>query len=353
MRGFCVPHGLAKVIRVVDFDDQTQPVEESAGRPSDGVIMRVLIAEDDVISLHLLESWVSKWGNDVVTVRDGQSAWELLRQENAPRLAMLDWVMPGLDGLEICSRLRAQVDCPYTYVILVTAKAQAEDVIKGLESGADDYVSKPVKPLELRARLQTGRRILELQQQLLDAQQELRIKATRDFLTGLWNRQAIVDFLERELRHSVRDSSAVGILLADMDHFKRINDTYGHLAGDVVLCETAQRMRGALRQCDWIGRYGGEEFLVVLPGCNYPEGLQSAERVRHAVAASPFTLPFGALPVTLSVGMTTTNGAEGVTTCHLLDSADQALYEAKNRGRNRVEYRALFDRPALLAEAIW
>jgi two-component system, cell cycle response regulator len=315
--------------------------------------MRVLIAEDDVISLRLLESWVGKWGHEVVAVRDGAEAWEMLRQEQAPSLALLDWVMPGLDGLEVCSRLRAQVDRPYTYVILVTARTQAEDVIKGLESGADDYVSKPVKPLELRARLQTGRRILELQEQLLTAQRELRIKATRDFLTGLWNRQAIVDFLERELRQSTRDGSEVGVILADLDHFKRINDTYGHLVGDAVLCETAARMRGALRQCDWIGRYGGEEFLVVLPGCNYPEGLRSAERVRQALAGGPFSLPIGMLPVTISLGMTTTNGAQGLTTHQLLDSADQALYEAKNRGRNRVEYRALFDRPEVLAEAIW
>jgi diguanylate cyclase (GGDEF)-like protein len=243
-------------------------------------------------------------------------------------------------------------DRPYTYVILVTARTQSEDIIRGLEAGADDYVSKPVRPLELRARLQTGRRILELQEQLLAAQHELRIKATRDFLTGLWNRQAIVDLLERELTHATRDGASVAVILADLDHFKRINDTFGHLAGDAVLCETAARMRGALRQCDWVGRYGGEEFLVVLPGCNYPEGVHTAERLRQALAEAPFTLGGHAVPVTISMGMTTTNAVAGVSPHKLLDCADQALYDAKHKGRNRVEFRAVFDRTHVLAELV-
>jgi diguanylate cyclase (GGDEF)-like protein len=315
--------------------------------------MRVLLAEDDVVSLRLLESWVRKWGDEVVAVSDGGQAWELLRQEPAPRLALLDWVMPGMDGLDIISQLRALPDRPYTYVILVTARTQADDIIRGLEAGADDYVSKPVKPLEMRARLQTGRRILELQEQLLAAQHELRIKATRDFLTGLWNRQAIVDLLERELTHAVRDGASVAVILGDLDHFKRINDTFGHLAGDAVLCETASRLRGALRQCDWVGRYGGEEFLVVLPGCNYPEGLHTAERIREAMAETPFALTGRTVPVTISLGLTTTNAAAGVSPHHLLDCADQALYDAKNRGRNRVEFRGLGDRAGVLTAALW
>jgi two-component system, cell cycle response regulator len=314
--------------------------------------MRVLIAEDDVVSLRLLESWVRKWGHEVVAVSDGSAAWEVFRQDNAPRLALLDWVMPGLDGVEICSRLRARTDRPYTYVILVTARTQAEDIIKGLEAGADDYVSKPVKPLELKARLQTGGRIVGLQEQLLKAQSDLRIKATRDFLTGLWNRQAIVDLLQRELNHAARDGGSVGVILADLDHFKRVNDTYGHQAGDAVLCETSNRMRAALRQCDWIGRYGGEEFLVVLPGCNYPEGLRSAERVRQALAGAPVSIPGGAVAVTISLGITATNGAHGFSPGQLLDHADRALYDAKNRGRNRVEYCGLSDRPDVLTEAL-
>jgi two-component system, cell cycle response regulator len=314
--------------------------------------MRVLIAEDDVVSLRLLESWVRNWGHEVTAVPDGSAAWEVLGQDHAPRLALLDWVMPGIDGVDLCTRLRAQKDRPYTYVVLVTARTAAEDIIQGLEAGADDYMSKPVRPLELKARLQTGRRILALQEQMLAAQSDLRIKATRDFLTGLWNRQAIVDLLERELNHTARSGSAVAVILADLDHFKRVNDTHGHPAGDAVLCETAHRMRGALRQCDWIGRYGGEEFLVVLPGCDYADGLRSAERVREALAAAPCAVPGGTVPVTISLGLTTTDGAAGISPNQLLDCADHALYDAKNRGRNRVEFRGLARRPEVLAVAV-
>jgi diguanylate cyclase (GGDEF)-like protein len=138
-----------------------------------------------------------------------------------------------------------------------------------------------------------------------------------------------------------------------LDHFKHINDTHGHQAGDAVLCETAHRMRGALRQCDWVGRYGGEEFLVVLPGCTYPEGMRSAERVRAALADEPFAVPGGAVAVTISLGMTTTDGIARISPNKLLDCADHALYDAKNRGRNRVEFRGIVRQPEVLSEALW
>ena len=192
----------------------------------------------------------------------------MAQQELPPQMLILDWVMPKIDGVELCRRIRARNRAPYQYILLVTAKDDKQDKISGLEAGADDYLTKPFDRSELHARLRAGRRILALQDDLIQAREGLRFQATHDVLTGNLNRGAILDLLRRELERAVRSQSAAGILLLDLDHFKKINDTYGHLTGDRVLKEVAQRIRGAVRSYDAVGRYGGEEFLVVLPGCD-------------------------------------------------------------------------------------
>jgi diguanylate cyclase (GGDEF)-like protein len=301
----------------------------------------VLIAEDDSVSRRLLEATLSKWGYDVLACADGSEAWQVLQRPDPPSLAILDWMMPRMDGVQVCREVRKRATEPYVYLILLTARSQKTDIITGLEAGADDYIVKPFDANELRMRLRAGRRILDLQTELIYAREKLRERATSDSLTSLWNRAAILEILQQELERAQRTDVPLSVVLADLDHFKRINDTYGHLAGDVVLREAAHRMRLAIRPYDHIGRYGGEEFLLVLPDCQVAGALALAERLRLAVGGDAMTLAEGLVAVTLSLGIATSDMAGEVHT--LLNTADTALYRAKHGGRNRVELATLED----------
>ncbi len=294
----------------------------------------VLVAEDDPMFRRILKSWLETWGYRVTLAEDGEKAWQILQQETPPELLILDWVMPGVDGAEICHRIRARQKTPYQYVLLVTAKDDNADVVAGLDAGADDYLKKPFDRHELRARLTVGRRILALQDGLIQAREELRFQATHDVLTGIWNRRATLDLLQREIERASRSQGTTGLLMLDLDHFKQVNDTYGHLAGDAVLRDVARRIMQVIRSYDFLGRYGGEEFLVVLPGCDRSHALQSAERIRSAVAGAPVLADQVEIPVTISIGVTavTANASEK----EVLAVADEALYQAKSSGRNRA-----------------
>ena len=219
--------------------------------------MKILIADDDPVSCRLLEKLLSKWGYQTITAHSGTEAWEVLQAEHAPRLVLLDWMMPGIDGLEICRRVRARSSQPYVYIMLLTANDRVGNLVEGLESGADDYLTKPFHPQELRARLRVGLRMLELESSLVEAREHLQFKASHDALTSIWNRGAIIELLERELSRARREGSSVGILLADVDHFKNINDTWGHLVGDEVLRAITGRLKAEVRSYDAVGRYGG------------------------------------------------------------------------------------------------
>ena len=297
--------------------------------------MRVLIADDDVIMRQLLAATVQKLAHDVTTASDGIDALKKLLAADAPRFAILDWVMPGLDGLEVCRELRKRVG-PYVYVILLTARAERKDMVTALDADVDDFLAKPFDTAELRVRLRSGARILDLQEGLLRSQEELRRLATHDHLTGTLNRRAIVDQLDVELKRASRNGTSVALILADLDHFKQINDEYGHSAGDAVLAEAAVRLRSVLRGHDVIGRYGGEEFLIVLPDCEPADAAAVAARACQAVSASPTESGGVPVRVTASAGVTTTRS--GATTLRtLIDAADEALYRAKAAGRNRSE----------------
>jgi two-component system, cell cycle response regulator len=299
--------------------------------------MKILVAEDNADFRFGLQHVLKGWGFEVVPVADGVDAWRRLREPDGPRIALLDWLMPGLDGPGVCREVRRRPAGPYIYLILLTGRADQQDIILGLEAGADEYLVKPVDLYELRARLRTGRRIIDLQEQLLAAQEALRHEASHDPLTGLWNRAATLDRLERELARGRREAKAVGALMVDVDHFKRINDTHGHPTGDAVLCELSRRLPGAVRPYDTVGRYGGEEFLVVLPECDAVRTAQLGERLRQAVDATPLDLPDGAIRVTISVGGAATGPPERADAVGLVRAADAALYRAKGGGRNRVE----------------
>lgn len=317
--------------------------------------MQILIADDSVVSRHLLDATLRKWGYGVVIACDGAEAWEKLQQEDAPALAILDWVMPGMTGPEVCRLVRQQAREPYTYILLLTSKSLKEDLIEGMESGADDYMFKPFDQHELKVRLRAGTRLVELQAQLLSAREALREQATKDSLTRLWNRSMILEILQRELSRGQRENEPLGVVLLDLDHFKVVNDTYGHIAGDAVLRESARRMQSAIRQYDSLGRYGGEEFLVLLPGCDGPSTLEKAEALRACLCSEPLLLIETSVALTASFGAISIPPGSGTTSESLIRKADEALYRAKNLGRNRVELlvdHAVAPRPALTFEAV-
>jgi two-component system cell cycle response regulator len=298
--------------------------------------MRVLIADDDDVMRHILEATLTKWGYEVVVARNGLEAWRLLQGNDAPRLAILDWIMPGMDGVEVCREIRKWEDRPYIYLLLLTAKHGKEDVITGMEAGADDYISKPFDPQELKVRLRAGRRILDLQAELLAARESLRYQATHDGMTGLLNRSATLDALRNELERANRQSVPLCLMLSDFDHFKDINDTHGHAIGDAVLCETARRMRTAVRAYDTVGRYGGEEFMFILPGCSADNARSQAERLMTCITSEPIELPRVTISFTISIGVVVKYNATVDDLDAFIHSADLALYEAKLGGRNRV-----------------
>jgi len=291
--------------------------------------VRILVADDDPVSRLVLERTLAKLGHEVIAVADGLQAQAVLGASDGPRLAVLDWMMPGVDGIGVCRVARKQTG-PYIYVILLTAKDRREDLLIALEAEVDEFLTKPVDPVELRARLRSGERVLNLQE-------ALRREAMYDRLTGIKNRGAILDGLETERRRLARTSRPLAILLVDIDHFKQINDTHGHLAGDVVLRESAARLREGLRDYDSLGRYGGEEFLVVLPECDTADAVDVANRLRAQVSSEPVFLGGSKVAVTVSVGVACTHRPGLTDSEALIDAADAALYRAKTNGRNRVE----------------
>ena len=296
--------------------------------------MRILIADDDPVSLRLLEKTLQRAGYEVTAVSDGRRAAEELCRPEGPRLALLDWVMPQLDGPDVCRAVRRKRSQRHVYLVLLTSKDSKEDIIEGLESGADDYLIKPFDPGELKARLRTGQRILELEDNLVEAREDMRYRATHDWLTSLLNRGTILELLARELPRKRRVKASVAIVLGDLDHFKMVNDTYGHIVGDEVLREVARRLLGSVRSYDFVGRYGGEEFLVVLNNCGDDMAMGRAEEIRKAIGNTPISTTRGSIPITISLGVYAGPAGEARPLGEVLCEVDNALYAAKTAGRN-------------------
>ena len=297
--------------------------------------MKVLIADDSATSRAMLRSALTRWGYDVVMAENGKEALDILAKDDPPPMAVLDWVMPELTGPEVCRRVRETLREPYTYILLLTSKNTKGETVEGLEAGADDYIVKPFDQHELQVRLRAGQRIIDLQLNLLQAREELRERASKDLLTMLPNRSAIAHTLENEISRCHRDHRTVGIILLDLDHFKKVNDTLGHFAGDAVLRETAARLRSNMRPYDQVGRYGGEEFLVVLPNCDLEQAANQAERMRHRLHATGMLVDGQELQVSASFGVTISDGSERSPDV-FVRVADEALYRAKANGRNRI-----------------
>lgn len=292
--------------------------------------MKILLVEDSYIERKKIGAYLTDWGLEYVGVGSGTEAIKLLEGANPPDMALLDWLLPGLDGIDVLRRIRKLAQGNYIYTVMLTAKTQKQDRMAAMEAGADDYLSKPVDATELRQRIMVGKRILDLHQ-------SLRFAATHDFLTGLLNRSEILVSLERELARAAREEKPTTVVLCDIDHFKRVNDTLGHAAGDEVLKEVARRLKLDLRPYDIVGRYGGEEFLIILPGCNVEAGARRADGIRHLVGKDHIPTPAGEVSATISMGVTSTIARRDHPVAEFLREADVSLYAAKTNGRNRVE----------------
>lgn len=299
--------------------------------------MRILVADDMPLDRSMLRLSLEKWDYEVVEAENGSEALEILTRDDAPSLAILDWMMPGISGPDICQEIRCGNRSRYTYILLLTSKDDTDDLIEGMQSGADDYIVKPVNLHELQVRLRAGKRIIELQDELIATREELRVQATRDFLTGIWNRGVITERLNEEINRAARANGSLGIIMCDIDHFKEVNDTHGHPAGDSVLIEIALRMQANLRAYDALGRFGGEEFLIVAPDASTEGIVALAERIRSAIEKKPIETSSGPISVTVSLGTIVRIMEQNTSLKGLIDEVDRALYRAKESGRNRVE----------------
>jgi two-component system, cell cycle response regulator len=293
--------------------------------------VKVLIVEDEPVSRRLLEATLRRWDYDVVTTTDGREAWGVLQKPEAPSLVISDWMMPDMDGLELCNRIRESEKLGYTYLIMLTTKGRKEDVIKGLEAGADDYLIKPFDHQELRCRVKIGERIIELERRILQL-------ANTDSLTGVLTRRAFMEKVEIEVERAIREQSPLALVITDLDHFKNVNDRYGHQTGDLVLQKFAEQLCTLSRQYDFVGRYGGEEFAICFPGVDDPCVVAVAERMREQVAliSVPAADSSCSIGITASFGAATLRRECSETLTSLIARADDALYKAKHKGRNCV-----------------
>lgn len=300
--------------------------------------MKLLVADDSSVSRMMLSAVTKEWGYEVIVTENGEEAWEEMQKQNAPRLLLLDWEMPIMNGIEVCQRVVEKYQDNPPYILLLTSRTESDDIVEGLSKGANDYISKPFDTAELQVRLQVGKRMLEMQDKLNATLKEMRDLASHDALTGILNRRAILEALPKEIKRVERQNRVLCIGMCDIDHFKAINDTHGHLAGDEVLIEVTKRMQTALRVYDLIGRYGGEEFLVIV-NTDSDNLLTTFERICQIISETPINIGESSINVTISCGVTLYQDDNNDMTS-ILARADKALYKAKNSGRNQV---VLFD----------
>lgn len=292
--------------------------------------MDVLIVDDDPITRLALCAALEEWGLNPVVAENGHRALELLEEDNPPHLLILDWSMPGISGPELCKILRARSDGQFFYILMLTGKEGNDAVIEAMEAGADDFLSKPFDHRVLKVRIAAGSRIVRLEQTLNQL-------ASRDSLTQCWNRRMIDELFDSTLAESRRKETPLCVMMVDIDHFKTINDNYGHAIGDSALQHMVSILNHNLREYDQVGRYGGEEFIVVLPTTDRDSAWGIAERVRSAVEYQPTILADGReIPMTVSIGLARFEPKRDPDRRSLMERADQALYKAKRTGRNRI-----------------
>ena len=299
----------------------------------------VLIVEDDHISRRMLAKALTTEGHRVVSVENGRKALDSYKNEFF-QIVLTDWNMPEMNGLELCQAIRERHSSSYVFIILLTSRDSKQDIIAGLEAGADDYLTKPFDPTELIARLNTGIRILELERSLNQALEEIEILSVTDPLTEVYNRRYLNENFAREIKRAVRYQRPLAAVICDIDNFKKINDTYGHLAGDEVLKIIAQHLKDAIRgQLDWVVRYGGEEFVIVAPETGIEGARLMTERIRVAIENKIIKVDKSKIRITVSFGVTGIDAdthSSRISPIAILNQMDRYLYQAKEEGRNRV-----------------
>jgi two-component system, cell cycle response regulator len=296
--------------------------------------VRILIADDDATSRLVLTGVLKKHGHEVVVTVDGTEAWEAMQRPDAPKLAILDWMMPGLSGVEVCRRARGLTSDEPPYIILLTSMGEKADIVAGLEAGADDYLAKPFDAGELRARVDVGRRMTELQTRLHEARDALAYEAMHDPLTGALNRRAFAEVLSSAVSEERRHRQGLALGICDVDAFKRVNDLHGHQVGDEVLCGLVRQIANNLREYDVLSRQGGDEFVVLVTHTGEADVGALFERARAAVADNPIATRAGDVFITVSFGVRV--WTDGETADGLVTAADAAMYRAKSAGRNQV-----------------
>ncbi len=307
---------------------------------TEGNEVKILAVDDSPVSSKLVEMALSRKNYKLIFAKSGRHALVLFA-EHRPALVIIDWMMPDLSGEELCQHIRSMFADAPTYIIVLTGKADKDNVIRALQVGADDYVTKPFHQGELVARVGAGLRIAQMHRKLIDKNILLEEQALTDPLTGLPNRRAIDSWGATQLSSATRHGYSFWVVLADLDHFKQVNDTFGHEAGDVVLKKFAKILRTCARQGDVCGRVGGEEFLLILTHTNSTNALAVIERIRAELADTSFTFGGCTIAVTASFGLAGFEGTERPSTFNRLRAlADAALYAAKRRGRNRIEVSA-------------
>ncbi len=291
--------------------------------------MDILIVDDDPITRLALCAAVEEWSFVPLVAGNAEDALRLLSGDTPPHLLIIDWSMPGMSGPELCKKLRERPDGQFFYILMLTGKDGNDAVVEAMESGADDFLSKPFDPRILKVRLGAGSRIVRLEQTLNQL-------ASRDALTQCWNRRMIDELMSSSIAESNRKGTPLTLMVVDIDHFKNENDTYGHASGDIALKHTVDILNQNLREYDQVGRYGGEEFVVLLPSTDKSSAWGIAERIRSSIQYSPAIISDAeTIPLTVSIGLAEVrNGNE--TPLSLFERADKALYTAKQKGRNRV-----------------
>jgi diguanylate cyclase (GGDEF)-like protein len=298
---------------------------------------RIVLIEDDPAIVRLLTKVLSTQGVEVIPCSTGAEGLEVLDREEWD-LCLLDRGLPDLDGMEICRHIKADARFDARQVIMLTGYSSLDARVEALNLGADDYITKPFHPKELLARVNASRRVVEMQQQLVNMARQLEEISARDVLTGIFNRRHFGATLDHAFDHSRRYRRPLSVAIIDVDRFKDINDSFGHQAGDAVLAEVAKRFSGSVRSSDYLARYGGEEFIVLLPETQLEDAVTFGEKLRAAVASAPVPIAGGrALPVTVSVGAASLAHTRFNSPSEMIAAADQALYRAKRNGRNRVE----------------